>query len=586
MGGNVIKKLDITSFRGIPGKLEISFDGTNHSLSSVLLLGDNGSGKSSVAEAFEFCLRGKVSRRGNAGAKIRYEARNLLTGSNPSVQVIFGDGRQFSRGMPPKDYSGVRLSRDAFAPGFGLAPVVLSRADIDVFWQVTSADRMRFFFDYMRDSVRHPGYAALEAERYEAKLDAARVGVLEAQIALATATGKPVGQIPIDDRASFYEWRGRMYPQYGETSHPFGVDDQVRMRAINRIPANIRAALFALSGQLESVHRLRTHYESVREKTEIIDGIPSVIAADLPSILGEISDTVSADFSALSNIPHVQKVTLQSSSNGYELDVSCRLPSGEEVQPTQILSEANLDLLALLILLGVSKACAKRGQTRFLVLDDVWQSIDGIHREAILQYILADKFHYWQLMITVHDRLWARLIEDRARKHNFSLKSFELIDWTPNEGPRLRYGSFDTATQLAKLIDDAPREVLVAYTGRALEELADKLSVSLGTSVGRKLGDRYTLEDLWPGVMSKIRKAKASQGLKEAAERVNNIYDLRNLYGAHYSTWAESLSDAESREFVRSVVALWTAARCPTCGSLIKRRSKAGEIGWPCRHNG
>jgi DNA repair exonuclease SbcCD ATPase subunit len=85
----MIKTLHISCFRGIPTDVEISFTAASGSASSILLLGDNGAGKSSVADALEFCLRGKVSRRGNAGAKIRYESRNLLTGGNPSVQVTF-----------------------------------------------------------------------------------------------------------------------------------------------------------------------------------------------------------------------------------------------------------------------------------------------------------------------------------------------------------------------------------------------------------------------------------------------------------------------------------------------------------------
>ena len=64
----------------------------------------------------------------------------------------------------------------------------------------------------------------------------------------------------------------------------------------------------------------------------------------------------------------------------------------------------------------------------------------------------------------------------------------------------MRLGNFDTAAQLSRLIDsEAPPEALAAYTGRALEELSDKLSMTIGTSVTRKSGDRYTLEDLSGG---------------------------------------------------------------------------------------
>src|SRR6202167_1602478 len=262
----MIKSLKITCFRGIPRDLEINFVANRGLLSSILLLGDNGTGKSSVADAFEFCLRGKVSRRGNAGAKIRYESRNLLVGGNPSIQSTLDDERQFVRGAISRSFAGVRLRRDDFAPGFSLSPVVLSRADIDVFWQVTAADRMRFFFDYLRDSVQHSGYAALEIERYQASLESTRVRVLESQIAVAAAIGCPVAEIPVDDRASFYTWRGRMYPQYGTEPTPFRGSDRARMRAINQIPAHIRMALSELGNQLESVHRLRAQLEGRRQE--------------------------------------------------------------------------------------------------------------------------------------------------------------------------------------------------------------------------------------------------------------------------------------------------------------------------------
>jgi hypothetical protein len=443
---------------------------------------------------------------------------------------------------------------------------------------------MRFFFDYLRDSVQHPGYAALEIERYEAEIETERVRLLEAQIALAKVSRQPVDQIPVNNRVNFYTWRSRTYPQYGTGAHPYGVPDPERAQAIGQVPGNIRVALSNLAQQIESIHKLKSHLEATREQIGAGNDISPIIAADLPVILNEISEQVSADFSAIAKIGHVQEVRLRPSENGYELDVTCRLSTGDEVQPTQILSEAYLDLLALLILLGVTRACVARGQARFLVLDDVWQSIDSIHRQAILQYVLSERFHDWQLVITVHDRLWARIIEERARRHSFPLKSLELVDWTPQEGPRLRYGDFDTAAQLSGLITEAPPEQLASFTSRALEELSDRLSISLRTSVERKFGDRYTLEDLWPGVYKRLRRAKSFPALMEAGERVNNTYWLRNLYGAHYSTWAESLSATEIRNFARDVVGLWVAGRCPTCGAFIARRPNSEEIDLPCGH--
>lgn len=165
---------------------------------SILAVGDNGSGKSSFASSLEFCLRGKVSHRGNAGAKTRREARNLLTpGRAPSVSVSLNNGKSYVRGKARNGIEGTTLGRDQFVPGFELCPVVISRDDIEVFWHLSPADRLRFFFDYLRDSINHSGYAALEVERAASRLAKLKTDILVAQIALSAETSWPVAEIQL-----------------------------------------------------------------------------------------------------------------------------------------------------------------------------------------------------------------------------------------------------------------------------------------------------------------------------------------------------------------------------------------------------
>jgi hypothetical protein len=341
----MIENLTISSFRGIPGRLHIDFTDANGKAQSILLLGDNGTGKSSIADAIEFCLRGKVSRRGNAGAKTRYEARNLMTSRAPSVQVSLSGNHEFIRGASSRDYPGVHLGGGEIVPGFTLAPVVVSRADIEVFWKVNPTDRMRFFFDYLRDSAKHPGYAALEIERTEAKVQGARVGLLEAQIALAAMTGLPVAEIPIDDRGAFYEWRSHAYPQYGlSTARPYGARDPERSRALSQIPYKVRAAISRLQRQIEDIHKLRQNIAGLRSQLGLNGEVAPLIANELPALLDEISEQVSEDFMAVARLPHVRGVRISSTSNGYELRVICELSSGISVDPPQVLSEGALTI--------------------------------------------------------------------------------------------------------------------------------------------------------------------------------------------------------------------------------------------------
>ena len=582
-----ILRLTASDFRGIATPISIDFRDNRGRPQSILLLGDNGSGKSSVADAFEFCLRSKVSRRGNAGVKNRREARNLITGGAPSVMVELDNGKTYRRGKARQGFSGINLMRDKFVPGFVLSPVVTSRDDIEVFWHLAATDRMRFFFDYLRETINHPGYAALEVERAERQLQDLRIKLLSAQIRLARVSSWPVGQIPVDDRQTFNRWLRHAYPRPRKPRAATSRNGRPgrRTQTGTRTPRRIREAVDALSEVIDEVHKLQQHLAAMRAQADEGEGAPAVIARELPSLLAEISADVTEDFKSMADLDHVQEVFIRVRDSGHLLDIGCMLSSGTEVEPSQVLSEGALDLLAILILLGVARACAKRGQARFLVLDDVWQSVDTIHREAILDYLFSARFKDWQLLITVHDRLWARLMEARARLNQFALKTQELVRWSAADGPQVRTGDLSTPQQLSRLLIDASPEAIGSYTGRALEELVDELSQTIRTSTSRAPADRYTLGDLWPGVYKALGKASLSDESKAVASRVDRILILRNLYSAHYQQWAESFSSKEIKDFAKLIISLWEVTHCSVCGSPLSLIGlKPRTIGWPCGH--
>ncbi|MFJ2810564.1 AAA family ATPase [Kitasatospora sp. NPDC087271] len=578
--------MTVRDFRGIAREVTLDLMSSDNKPGSALILGDNGTGKSSLADAFEFCLRGKVSRRGNAGAKTRREAQNLLTRKAPFVQVELEDSQQYIRGGPEHGAFGVRLGGDDFAPGFSLCPTVLSRSDIEVFWKIDPAERMRFFFDYLRETVKHTGYAALEIERRKVELQGARTALLEAQIHISGLTGLPVASIPITSREEFAKWRNKKFPAAGGVRN--GTQGRKRYPSGGKrfISPEVRAAILNLENRIEESLKAARHIASQKKLAGFQTDTPPVLSADLPRILQGIAEQVSTDFAAIARLDHIREIRIKPSEGGAGLEIDSILSSGHRVDPTQVLSESSLDLLALLVMLGVAAACSDRGQNRFLILDDVWQSVDAVHRNSILDYLFGQRFKKWQLLITVHDRLWARLIEEKARKNNFPLKILEVTRWSAESGPSLTRTKLATVEQLSELMANAAPEPLCAYSGRALEELADRLSMTMRVSVGRAPGDRYTLEDLWPGVFKAINKASVSSSLKDTAKEVNEIYALRNIYGAHYSTWAESMSRSEIGHFAMLVVAMWEKTHCTTCGaplSLVNIK-KERIVDFPCTH--
>ena len=99
-----IKKVHIRAFRGIP-ELELELNGR-----SLLLQGENGTGKSSIVEAIEFFFTGEVSRlEGIKGLSLRRHGPHVnFTHDDVNVEITFDPGnvslnRDFSSAPSPPD---------------------------------------------------------------------------------------------------------------------------------------------------------------------------------------------------------------------------------------------------------------------------------------------------------------------------------------------------------------------------------------------------------------------------------------------------------------------------------------------------
>lgn len=493
------------------------------------------------------------------------------------------DGKIYGRGSGKEEPGKIKLKREDFAPGFSMCPTVLSRPDIEVFWKIDPSERMRFFFDYFRDTVRHSGYVALEIERAQLEMQKSLTSMLQNQLHLAQVANIPASSIPTKGKEEFTRWRNKKFPDRS-------VLPRVGRKATSTpLARGVRRALNALEKSIDEVSRSSRHIDSQRRLVGAEGDLLPIVSTELSGVLNEIAERVSKDFSEIAKLPHVDFIEMSSSSDEMGLEIDCVLATGDRVDPVQILSESSLDLLALLVMLGVADVCSSRGQNKFLVLDDVWQSVDSVHRNSILDYLFGERFKKWQLVVTVHDRLWARLIQEKARRNNFPLKIVEVTQWSASLGPMVSDAVISPVDQLSTLIRTAQPEPVCAYAGRSIEELSDRLTIALGVAVSRIPGDRYTLENLWPPLYSKINKYRVdqvNQEIKDAAKAVDDIYILRNTYGAHYSQWAQSMSRAEVLHFANSVKELWERTHCETCGAPLSRFKVKGQdvVDWPCNH--
>lgn len=133
-----IKKVHIRAFRGIP-ELELELNGK-----SLLLQGENGTGKSSIVEAIEFFFTGEVSRlEGIKGLSLRRHGPHVnFTHDDVNVEITFDPGNVSLN----RDFSSTPSPLDQFNDYFQITQkgtFILRRSQILEFIMSQPAERFR-----------------------------------------------------------------------------------------------------------------------------------------------------------------------------------------------------------------------------------------------------------------------------------------------------------------------------------------------------------------------------------------------------------------------------------------------------------
>jgi hypothetical protein len=305
--------------------------------------------------------------------------------------------------------------------------------------------------------------------------------------------------------------------------------------------------------------------------------------APLFSLLADVTESLTESFKKISpTAESVQSVTLDLAPESVEITLMATLVNGVVVRAESYFSEANLDLLALLLFLSLMKFASEHGQPKIMVLDDVLQSVDSSIRVKVARYLL-EEFGDWQFLVTFHDRLWKeQFAAVFSAKHQFVER--EIHDWGFSSGPRIVEARRDATDALRECLKGDDPRVICGNAGYLLETLADWMSKSLQTSVTRRHGDKYTLGDTWPGVAKKLKNV----GLQAEVDRVDGYMWLRNIHGAHYNEWATGLSIVDARHFGDSVLDLWERVWCQKCRQTLGKHGNVfhcncGLISFPVK---
>lgn len=554
-----IARIELVNFRGVVGQVALGLTGKSGSPASLLLYGENGTGKSSFVDGVEMALQGRVGRSANFDSSAFPRLRNLAGTGPLEAAVALSDGTSVRRRMELSATGNSIAVGPPVSPGFRWAPLTLKRQDIVRFLDTEALSRGTVLFDYFPGTT-DAGMGARPDEHLQQLEEVRHRKRIERQ-ALARELA---GLIGVD--ATALESADRLAENVRERLlDGKRADEAVADGTWGRVPEPTRDLVTRLRG---------VHAELARIRKEVDRGIqvlnPTAYvrqAKELRTLVRLVADELTRSFLAITRAEHVERIEVLAGETGpVSLDIVVRFRNGETSFPQQVFSEGYRDLLALLFFLAVSKVSAERGQARILILDDVFQSVDAGVRFNVMRYVLSE-FKDWQLIVTLHDRLWLEQLRALFQRRNHPFVQYSLSDWDFALGPAIGGATETAAAATTRAVATRDAASACAAAGRLLEQACDRLSMQMRTSVSRAGGDKYTLGDLWPGIAKVLKRS----GLAPVVGELDDSVPLRNLVGAHYNAWADTLPWADAKRFAELVLELYNATHCEHCGQWVAR---------------
>jgi recombinational DNA repair ATPase RecF len=566
-----LTKLHIDSFRGIPDKLLLDFTDKKKSPCSTLIFGDNGSGKSSIVDALEFNLQGKIERSDSIINEFRPSPLNwkndLYIGSK--TKCYFENESEYERNIvvqynEEKQKVVFTKSINGLHPNFHIAPIVLRRNDIITYSSTPIQRKQMLFwsFIYSTNNDTEEGNSDvvqiqnLEKERIQLKKIRR-----ELQEILSNSLKIPLEEIPLPNNEFNSFVKNKILN--GLTNKQYLIlKKKGILKGVNE------AALKVSQEIIQSNNSINEIQSKISRLKKIASGSNDTKKNEVQRFLSEASNHLTESFNKISTTDFVEAFNVRIGElTEVSFEIELILKNGKKTTPNNVFSEANLDLLILLLYTSIIKESEKYGQSKIFVLDDVLQSVDSTIRLNFIDYLL-NNFKDWQIIITAHDRLWLNQIRSAFQRHQHKFKEIEIYRWEFDLGPQIiepQLIGFNSA--LSAAIESKNVQLIASQTGLLFESICQNLSMALNTSIQRKIADKYTIGDLWPG----LKKHFKNTDLFELTIEVDKVIHIRNLLGAHYNEWAISLTNSEIYGFAENVNKLFFRVYCNNCQGWISK---------------
>lgn len=303
-------------------------------------------------------------------------------------------------------------------------------------------------------------------------------------------------------------------------------------------------------------------------------------------VLGGLYERVSNRFSDLyvKLHPHAAgEFSVELLPDQASLDLAVGFDDGKMYPANAVHSEGHQDSMGLCLFLALREELHPAAES-LMVLDDVVMSVDSGHRRYLCE-LLKSEFAETQIVITTHDRVWARqlvrlgVVDPR--------NSIRFTRWSLSGGPNV-----DNPPELWKEIENALEADLVPDAAhklrRASEEYFDEVCDALKAPVPYdSLGEHDLGDLLLPGMarfkslLARASRAAESWDQDEKVKKIAELNDRRSEINSglneewwtvnsevHFSRWYQ-LDSSELKPIVDTMKLAHDLFQCQLCQSML-----------------
>ena len=339
-----------------------------------------------------------------------------------------------------------------------------------------------------------------------------------------------------------------------------------------------------------------TNLEQQRENNQLLPIIESIYELHqaerkkyIDEILGSISTEVGRLYEEIHPGEGLNNIALKLNATG---SASLGIESeflGEPVQPSAYFSNSHIDSLGLCILISLAKL--EEPDNTVLVMDDILGSIDEPHFERMVQLIYQESAHFLLTVVTTHYQAWHHKIR-RGQLRNADCSLVELRKWNSNLGVSIQANARPLVEILRANLRERPGEIepIAANAGHLLEQIGDLLTLRYECAVPRRMGGNSVgdyLSSLKPDLTRELKVERLKDDgtyedkeLHQLIENLKQIFQVRNIFGAHYNELASLLHPGDVIDFGEKVLELCDWLICPVNGLPMKEKGTGNHKYW------